>query len=75
MVEHNGVMATVCDHGPGQDLELLDDLPPDPESEVGRGLFLMRTLMDSVEFRVDGGTEVRLYKRLRPAENAARRAA
>jgi serine/threonine-protein kinase RsbW len=75
MVERHEVTATVCDRGPGLDLEQLDSLPPDPESEVGRGLFLMHALMDSVEFRVEDGTEVRLRKRLPPPGAAAARAA
>ena len=33
-------------------------------SETGRGLFLLRALMDRVEFRVEGGTEVRMHKLL-----------
>lgn len=57
------VLVTVRDHGAGLDLELLSDVPPDPFSESGRGLFLLQTLMDEVEFRVEEGTEVRLRKR------------
>ena len=64
------ILVTVRDHGPGLDLKRLTDLPPDPLSESGRGLFLLRTLMDEVEFHVNGGTEVRLRKR-RTSEVAA----
>jgi anti-sigma regulatory factor (Ser/Thr protein kinase) len=58
------VVVTVRDHGPGLDLELLDGSPPDPLGEAGRGLFLLLALMDDVEVRVDGGTEVRLRKKV-----------
>ena len=68
------VVVTVRDHGTGLDLERLTDPPPDPLSESGRGLFLLRALMDEVEFRVEEGTEVRLRRR-RPKRAAARRAA
>jgi serine/threonine-protein kinase RsbW len=63
-VDPDEVLATVRDHGAGLDLQQLTDLPPAPLSEAGRGLFLLRTLMDDVEFKVKGGTEVRLHKRL-----------
>jgi anti-sigma regulatory factor (Ser/Thr protein kinase) len=65
------ILVTVRDHGSGLDLERLTELPPDPLSESGRGLFLLHALMDEVEFRVDDGTEVRLHKKLRP-ESALR---
>lgn len=58
------ILVTVRDYGSGLDLERLTDLPPDPLSESGRGLFLLRALMDEVEFHVEDGTEVRLRKRL-----------
>jgi len=63
-VDAGEILVTVCDHGAGLDLGRISELPPDPLSESGRGLFLLRTLMDEVEFRVNGGTEVRLRKRL-----------
>ena len=62
------------DHGVGLDPELLSELPPDPLSESGRGLFLLQALMDGVELRIEEGTEVRLRKRW-PGDEAARRAA
>ncbi len=65
------ILVTVRDYGSGLDLERLTDLPPDPLSESGRGLFLLRALMDEVEFHVEDGTEVRLRKRL-VAESASR---
>lgn len=60
------VLVTVRDHGAGLDREGLRDLVPDPLSESGRGLFLLESLMDAVEFRIAGGTEVRLHKLLAP---------
>ena len=73
-VDTGEVVVTVRDHGVGLDPELLSELPPDPFSESGRGLFLLRALMDEVEFRIEEGTEVRLRKRW-PGDEAARRAA
>jgi serine/threonine-protein kinase RsbW len=55
----------VIDHGPGFDPT---DLPAaDPDDESGRGVQLMRELMDSVQFdTVSGsGTTVHLEKKLR----------
>ena len=52
------------DQGPGFDPESLPD-PTDPENLLrvhGRGILLMRTFMDSVEFN-DKGNEVTLIKR------------
>ncbi len=40
----------VVDHTPGFDLPDNPQLPDDPLSESGRGLFLMRTLSDSVRY-------------------------
>lgn len=62
-VDAGEILVTVCDHGAGLDPGRIGELPPDPLSESGRGLFLLLTLMDEVEFRVNGGTEVRLRKR------------
>ena len=63
-VEPSEIQVSVRDYGAGIDFEQVSDLPPDPLSESGRGLFLLRTLMDEVEVRVEGGTEVKLHKRL-----------
>ncbi len=60
-----GVMILVRDEGPGFDPEEV----PDPRTaervflDHGRGIFLMRELMDHVEHR-KGGREVLLYKSL-----------
>jgi len=58
------ILATVTDHGRGFDVESFDpQLPPDPGAEHGRGLFIIATLMDSLELRLDGGLEVRMARR------------
>lgn len=56
----------VRDQGDGFDLEASTHDPADPdrlEREDGRGLFLMRALMDEVERFDDGGNVVRLTLR------------
>ena len=65
------VVATVRDYGAGLTAGPPTGAPPDPDSESGRGLFLITTLMDRVEFRVNHGTRVRMHKRLpaRPAQD------
>ena len=69
------VVATVRDYGAGLAAGLAagppSGGPPDPDSESGRGLFLMVTLMDRVEFLVDHGTRVTMHKWLpaRPARD------
>jgi serine/threonine-protein kinase RsbW len=53
----------VRDEGPGFDLDVCTEDPTTPENllrEDGRGLFLMRSLMDQVERFSDGGNVVRL---------------
>jgi serine/threonine-protein kinase RsbW len=62
-----GIVIVVRDEGNGFD----PDAVPDPRSvdrrhlEHGRGLLLMRELMDALEFR-RGGSEVVLFHSLRP---------
>ena len=56
----------VRDEGSGFDLEACTEDPTTPENllrEDGRGLFLMRRLMDHVERYTDGGNVVRLILR------------
>ena len=60
-VNHEALLVSVQDEGFGVDLTKL----PDPLAEEnllrenGRGVFLMRSLMDSVEFeKIPGGSEV-----------------
>lgn len=61
----------VVDHGGGFDPELI--AAPGPDAESGRGLALMRALMDSVRFdtAVGSGTTVHLEKQLRWRDDAA----
>jgi len=70
------VEITVTDEGQGFDPGAVPD-PLAAENLLkpsGRGIFLMRTLMDHVEFSFNGatgrGTLVRLRKRLRPLPEA-----
>lgn len=64
------LVITVADHGHGFD----PDKIPDPLAEEnllrtsGRGIFLIRSLMDEVHFRrLDPGTELTMVKHLTPA--------
>lgn len=56
---------SICDQGAGLDPSTLPD-PLDPANllrDSGRGVFLMRAIMDEVNFRqLDPGTEVTLIK-------------
>lgn len=64
---HEGLTLAVRDEGPGFDPGTV----PDPTAEQnlerfgGRGLFIIRKLMDEVEHR-DGGRELRMRRRPRP---------
>jgi serine/threonine-protein kinase RsbW len=69
ILENNGksLIFTICDEGKGLDPETLPD-PTEPENLLrgtGRGIFLIRSLMDEVHFRqLHPGTEVTLVKHL-----------
>jgi serine/threonine-protein kinase RsbW len=58
----------IADEGPGLRAEQIPD-PLAPENllkQSGRGIFLMRTFMDDVQFRLlQPGTEITLIKRVR----------
>ena len=45
------------------DADAVAALPDDPLAEGGRGAFLMQTLMDSVEHRLDGGRHVLVLRK------------
>jgi serine/threonine-protein kinase RsbW len=65
---------SVRDQGEGFDPETLES-PLDPENLLkssGRGIFLIRNFMDEVRLRraPEGGMEIRMVKRLHPAESA-----
>ena len=65
-VDHHTLVMEVSDEGEGFDLEGCTIDPTEGENllrEDGRGLFLMRRLMDSVERFSDGGNVVRLTLR------------
>ena len=62
-VDHTSLVLEVADEGSGFDLDLCTiepTTPGDVEREDGRGLFLMRRLMDRVERFTDHGNVVRL---------------
>lgn len=64
------VAVTIADEGPGFDPSLLPD-PRDPENlerPSGRGLLLMKTFLDEVEYNAKGN-QVRLLKRRIPSED------
>lgn len=65
-VRNGDLVLEVADQGAGFDLEACTSDPTRPENldrEDGRGLFLMRSLMDRVERYSDGGNVVRLTVR------------
>lgn len=71
--ENNGksLIITIADEGKGLDPDSIPD-PLAPENLLrgtGRGIFLIRSLMDEVHFRqLHPGTELTLVKHLAPAE-------
>ena len=62
-----GLWVMVRDEGQGFDPEVVPDptVPENLDRTGGRGVFLMRNLMDKVEFS-DGGREVQMWRHLRP---------
>jgi serine/threonine-protein kinase RsbW len=65
-VDHQALVMEVADEGPGFDLEDCTIDPTEDENllrEDGRGLFLMRRLMDRVERFSNNGNVVRLTLR------------
>ena len=65
-VDSDALVMEVVDEGSGFDLDACTRDPGDPDNltdENGRGLYLMRRLMDSVERYSDGGNVVRLTLR------------
>lgn len=65
------LVITITDEGKGLDPETIPD-PLAPENLLrgtGRGIFLIRSLMDEVHFRqLHPGTELTLVKHLEPAD-------
>jgi anti-sigma regulatory factor (Ser/Thr protein kinase) len=64
-LEGRSVKVVVSDSGCGLDLDQCDPLrEPELLRLRGRGLYLMAKLMDEFEISIDGGTEIRMLKRL-----------
>ncbi len=66
-LERHALILEVTDEGPGFDLDACTRDPTAPENlerEDGRGLFLMRRLMDRVERYTDEGNVVRMVLEL-----------
>jgi len=65
LIENNSFVVLVRDFGAGFDVDMQNRLPVSPMAERGRGLMLMRILMDRVVFsRLPDGMSVRLEKRM-----------
>ena len=71
-IDGDRCMIRVVDTGRGFDQRVVDDDGPAAESERGRGIQLMRALVDRVHFQSDAGagTAVHLEKTLRFREDA-----
>jgi serine/threonine-protein kinase RsbW len=65
-ITDNELILQVFDHGKGFDLNSVSDSPQDTDNELedhGRGLFIMRSLMDSVTYYpVEGGNVLEMRK-------------
>jgi PAS domain S-box-containing protein len=62
------LVAVVKDRGHGFDVTSFDPaIPPDLMSDHGRGLFIIASVMDSLELRLDAGLEVRMTRRVAPS--------
>lgn len=68
-IENEDLLVRVYDHGKGFDLESVPTPDFDELSEGGRGIFFIRSLMDSVEYhRTDSGNVLEMRKRLYESE-------
>ncbi len=64
-LEDKDLCVRVYDHGQGFDLSAVPSPDLDALSERGRGIFFIRTLMDTVEYRkTDSGNVLEMRKRL-----------
>ena len=62
-LQRDTLVITVHDEGEGFDLGTLSDVaPPDLLATRGRGIYIMRSMMDEVAFDFSDGTLVRLAK-------------
>jgi serine/threonine-protein kinase RsbW len=70
-LEPEELIVEITDSGGGFDLDVLEDAtaPENLLKERGRGIFIMRSMMDDVQFEfTDRGTRCRLVKRRRTGE-------
>lgn len=74
MMKENALVVEISDHGCGFDPELVPPPVPEQMAEGGLGIYLMRKLVDVVEFEFDAGTTVRLTKNLRATSGILRAA-
>ena len=64
-IEEDDLCIRVYDHGQGFDIDLIPAPDLDELSERGRGIFMIRTLMDSVSYRrTDAGNVLEMHKAL-----------
>jgi serine/threonine-protein kinase RsbW len=63
LCDDDGLRAEVRDPGPGFELAVVEGRRADPWSEQGRGLFLIRRLMDSLTVYCDAGCTVVMTRR------------
>lgn len=64
-IENNDLWVRVYDHGQGFDLAAVPTPDFDDLSERGRGIFFIRSLMDSVEYhRTESGNVLEMHKKL-----------
>jgi len=64
-IEQDDLCVRVYDHGQGFDIDLVPSPDIDELSERGRGIFLIRTLMDEVSYRrTEAGNVLEMHKRV-----------
>lgn len=70
-IGENSLSIVVEDHGAGfTPLRAEDQTPPDLLATRGRGIYIMRSMMDEVEFDFSNGTRVLLVKHRSTGEDA-----
>ncbi len=67
-IDESEIEMKIHDHTSGFRLPDLANLP-DQDNETGRGLFIMRSLMDSISYVRDGNQNTLILKKLRPTSN------
>ena len=64
-IEQDDLCIQVFDHGQGFDIDQVPEPELEPLNERGRGIFMIRTLMDSVSYtHTDQGNVLEMHKRL-----------